>query len=159
MRTFDENARRTLADFLIRIIEEENLSGADVAKQLSCKTVHVSWIKNPSYWKVVSQKVWDKLYDWKELEEAIKKTKPKQMEEKIEYEVEKDIPIPVHIPKGSRYPFSKMEVGDSFKVPYAKNVGSTISGGAGHFRRVHPEYKFVIRTLKEEGIVRCWRVK
>ena len=159
MRTFDENTRRALTDFLIRIIEEQNLSGANVAERLACKTVHVSWIKKPNYWKVVPQKIWDKLYDWKELEEAIKKSKPKQMEEKTEYEVEKDIPIPVHISKGSRYPFSKMEVGDSFKVPYEKNVGSAISGGAGHFRRAHPEYKFVIRTLKEEGIVRCWRVE
>lgn len=170
MRTFDEVSRKILSDFLIKMIEEQDLSGNDAAKKLSCKPVHISWIKNPTYWKVVPQKIWDKLYDWKELEDIRLSMKPKTeetanpepMEEKEEVpiiEVEHGIAIPEHAPHGSRYPFEKMEVGDSFKIPMRKNGSSHLGSAAGHFRRTHPDWKFIIRTLKEENIIRCWRVK
>jgi hypothetical protein len=162
MRPFDEKTRGILAAFLAKKIEEGHLTGNDVAKRLEGKPTHASWIKNPTYWKVVPQKVWDKLADWHDAEEIHQRNAgpPEEVKEIVPIiEIEKGIVIPEHVSKASRYPFLKMEIGDSFKVPYTKSQASHLSGATGHFRRAHPEYKFIIRTLKAEGIVRCWRTK
>lgn len=160
---FDEEHRKMLSDFLMVIMREDNLTNNDVAIQLNGTSTHVSWLKNPSYWKLVPMRIWDALQKWYESETTVDKTKHKPaMEEEVHVqgiEIEHGIAIPEHVSKGSRYPLLQMEVGDSFKVPYTKSQASHLSGAVGHFHRSHPEYKFVIRTLREENIVRCWRTK
>lgn len=57
--------------------------------------------------------------------------------------------------KGSKYPFNKMKVGDSF---FAKNVKqSVISSAVNSFKRYHESQGFIVRSV--EGGVRCWRIK
>lgn len=159
----DEEHRKILSDFLIRRMEEDKLSNNDTALRLEGKSVHISWIKNSNYWKVVPQYIWVKLQKWYESEQELSKTKPKPpMKEEVDLqaiEIEKGIPVPEHAPHGSRYPFNRMEVGDSFKVPCRERGSTHIGSAVGHFRRTHPDWKFIIRTLKEENIIRCWRVK
>lgn len=55
------------------------------------------------------------------------------------FEIEKGIPVPkrsgVTGPRGSKYPFSAMESGDSFFVKVTKNASSTRSSLRASFRR------------------------
>ena len=67
--------------------------------------------------------------------------------------IEKNIPTPTGR-SWRKYPFSEMEVGDSFFVPECKL--SKINGPAQGFRRRNPEVKFTIR--KEGTGYRCWRI-
>lgn len=79
--------------------------------------------------------------------------------------IEKNVPLPSYC----TYPFKDMEVGDSFVVPLS---GTTIKAGkidaathrvsvsAGYWVKKHsPGAKFTIRSLVDEGVARCWRVK
>lgn len=168
VRRFDEPTRYKLRDFLIEIMKRDSLSDADVAFKLFAKTVQISWLKTPSYWKIIPEKVWTKLQEWQEEEERIKQlTKINIIMEKKQLpkvEIEHDIPIPEHAPHHSKFPFAKMEIGDSFSVPLEMEgqIGyksSSIGSAAGHFRRRFPKQRFLIRTLKAEGIIRCWRVE
>jgi len=56
-----------------------------------------------------------------------------------------------------------MEVGDSFKVPIgeepAKRIVGRIHTAVSRFTKDLPSRKFIVRTLKAEGIIRCWRVE
>lgn len=76
--------------------------------------------------------------------------------------IEKGVPMPSG--GRTRYPFSAMEVGDSFAV---KDGGTTLKNGetvvrnrvssaAGVYSRRHPGMKFAIRKI--DGMVRCWRI-
>lgn len=170
MRPFDENSRKAMMEFLIQIMEKNNLPNNDVAEKLSCRPHQISWIKNPTYWKVVPMKVWDKLQDWKTFEDNSSHATPEKSvitKEVKEIKIEKGIPIPTTIPKGSKFPFDKMEVWDSFAIPIVEitdkgkliHNSSSVSTAAGHFCRTHKGYKFVVRTLREQEIIRCWRVE
>lgn len=175
--------KQLLSDTMIYAIEKLDLSGKQVADILHLEnTTAVSWIKNKNYWKMVSTPIWQKLEDWflsrDDLKEFYQKEKPlpppeEHKEEKhprIEkviltekYPIEKGIPIPPKEIAGP-YPFSDMEVGDSFKVPIVLNtpahrVYSRCSTAIKRFRKDHPEWKFALRTLKVEGYVRCWRTE
>ena len=66
-----------------------------------------------------------------------------------DYKIEKNVQPPHH--KGNyKYPFGKMEVGDSFvgdaKARHAANA----------FNKNNPGVKFFTRTL-EDGTIRIWR--
>lgn len=70
------------------------------------------------------------------------------------YEIEKGIPAPS--PQGERckYPFRKMEVGDSFFVPCEH--GNAIELAVRASARPRDEKKFTVSRV--EGGVRVWRV-
>lgn len=174
MRPFDENARKTLVAFLTKVMDENKLSNSDVAMKLSCSANQISWLKNPTYWKVVPQKVWDGLYNWMDdvnLKDkdtslpTIRKLVEERHAQKIV--IEKGIPIPEVILKGSKFPFDDMEIMDSFAIPIEEMTeqgkivhnSSSISTAAGHFCRTHKGRKFVVRLLRKEGIIRCWRTE
>jgi hypothetical protein len=83
--------------------------------------------------------------------------------------IDKNIPIPAAAGRTGRpslYPFESMEVGDSFAVPLAgetwgfskndKNL-TRLSNSSGIFGKKHNR-KFITRTFKDEGVVRCWRI-
>lgn len=72
-----------------------------------------------------------------------------------EYEIEENVPLPAeHAPRGrkEKYPWSTLEVGQSFFVPdvSAKRMQSTASKAGGRTGRT-----FVARNA--EGGVRVWR--
>jgi hypothetical protein len=77
------------------------------------------------------------------------------------YPIEKGIPLPVSAGGGriSDYPFSTMEVGDSFFVPFGdrkvKNLQNSLRTNAAQYQ---PK-KFSIHTLEDAKGVRCWRIK
>lgn len=72
-----------------------------------------------------------------------------------EFKIEKDVPVV----RASKYPFPKMDVGDSFLVPntttYARD-GKTAIAAASRFGLKHG-WKFVCRTV--DGGVRIWRAE
>lgn len=72
------------------------------------------------------------------------------------FKIEKDKPIPRGT--SARYPFSQMEVGDSFFAPKAV---STVSQSARKFAIKNPGYHFSCRRETYEGQdgTRCWRVE
>lgn len=80
-------------------------------------------------------------------------------------EIEKGIPIP---PKCSgkigqfSYPFDDMEIGDSFAVPFgaeSSRIQNKVSSAISMWKkRTASGAKFSTRVLREEGIIRCWRV-
>lgn len=80
--------------------------------------------------------------------------------------IEKNIPLPgKRAGAGNAYPFDDMEVGDSFSVPFSgeswgkwgdKSV-SRVSAACAAYSKKHNR-KFVTRTFKHEGIIRCWRI-
>lgn len=70
------------------------------------------------------------------------------------YEIQKGIAVP-EIESGPKYPFSKMEIGDSFFV-HSRNV-TKVKGGAYSYTKKNPAIKFSI--LPYEKGYRCWRVQ
>ena len=70
------------------------------------------------------------------------------------YSIEKNIPVP----EGrSKYPFPKMEVGDSFFVPSKDIVGARISVALNYYKRKNPKKTFISR--KSADGMRIWRTK
>lgn len=69
--------------------------------------------------------------------------------------IEKNIPAPNNGVRGSpKYPFRKMEVGDSFLFPAGARLASS-SRAAGDAGRMMGG-KFACRTTPEG--IRCWRI-
>jgi hypothetical protein len=81
-------------------------------------------------------------------------------------------PIDKHLPapppangRPRKYPFPDMAVGDSFAVPLAgetyegENMAAVrLRSSAIRYARTHGG-KFTVRTDREVGEVRCWRVE
>lgn len=77
------------------------------------------------------------------------------------YEIEKDKPMPKKRMGGTKYPFTEMEVGDSFDAPVKEGksielLRASILNSAR--RRTIQGWKFTTRCLPEEGVVRCKRI-
>lgn len=77
-----------------------------------------------------------------------------------EYAIDKSVPIPK---KRSKYPFSEMEIGDSFSVSIngdskdeAARKRSSINTAAYLYGKA-TQIKFKVRTSEVE--IRCWRIK
>lgn len=72
--------------------------------------------------------------------------------------LEKGIPKPEKDP-GGRWPFSKMDIGDSFAVPteYAVPVRNALSSYTSYWRKQGKNYKFSTRNV--DGGLRVWRDK
>ena len=71
-------------------------------------------------------------------------------------EIKKDIPAPDKREYNS-YPFAKMDVGDCFDAPIEDTV--KIRPAATYWSKRHATgVKFTIRVIRDEGVVRCWRL-
>ena len=73
------------------------------------------------------------------------------------YTIEHNVPVPASNMNGhgrEKYPFSQMDVGDSFGIP--KDAVARVRQAA--YKRNTDGKKFVVQTLNENG-GRCWRVK
>lgn len=91
-----------------------------------------------------------------------------------EVSVQKSVPIPTYASRTpTDLPFGDLQVGDSFSVPLSKEVlrigingtkrnaaSRAVREKCRQFRQRHGNgaLKFTIREVKEEGVVRCWRV-
>jgi hypothetical protein len=64
--------------------------------------------------------------------------------------VEKNIPLPL------KFPFDKMEVGDSFAIP-SEVKRATVAVYARRYGDKHG-MKFITRQMPD-GSIRCWRTK
>jgi hypothetical protein len=53
------------------------------------------------------------------------------------------------------YPYELLEIGKSFSVDVSKR--DSVCAGSLQFSRLHPEYKFLVRTMRDRT-VRVWRV-
>lgn len=73
------------------------------------------------------------------------------------FEIEKGITIPERRTGGrkAKYPFDKLEPGDSFFVPGKKSMGSTVQSAMKRYN-----IKLVAVTREEKGVVgvRVWRL-
>lgn len=81
--------------------------------------------------------------------------------------IEKSVPLPPPTTGPPRkYPFSDMEVGDCLSLPLSgvkhveggDEVTAKLRQAALNYGRRHGK-KFVVRTVRPEGIARCWRVE
>lgn len=77
--------------------------------------------------------------------------------------IEKNIPIS---PDGRgvrcfRYPFSKMEVGDSFQVEFVKKKSAPSASSSAFLYGKRTKTKWTSRVTKVDGkhFVRVWRIK
>lgn len=72
------------------------------------------------------------------------------------FKIDKHMPIPEQIGSGARakYPFAKMEVGDSFFVP---SMRSNALSNAAQWHTKKTGKKFTCANV--EGGVRCWRIE
>lgn len=70
------------------------------------------------------------------------------------FEIEKGVPIP-EITHASKYPFEKMEVGDSFFVEGDEAKNRLYSSASVYSKRHGGKTKFVVRGV--DGGARCWR--
>lgn len=82
--------------------------------------------------------------------------------------MEKGVPVPPPS-KGGRavkYPFADLQVGDSFSVPLSGEMhpgggdmtAHRVSQAAIRRSKCHGG-KFRVRTVREEGVARCWRIE
>ena len=81
------------------------------------------------------------------------------------YKIQKNVPIPHHRGGKSKYPFLKMDIGDSFVVEDntrdAAKIASGIRNSYHNVYRYNLEFKsakFTIRVIDKHS-VRCWRIK
>lgn len=72
-----------------------------------------------------------------------------------EFKIEKGIPVPARRPGNSKYPFSSMEVGDSWLMTNTASRAGARSTAA-NIAKAKGGWKFVSR--KEKDGVRFWRV-
>lgn len=80
-------------------------------------------------------------------------------------EINKDLPTPPPATGRPRiYPFPTMEVGDSFAVPLTGIIRKSEDVATDRLRCAAVFYarkhgcKFTVRSDRENGVVRCWRV-
>lgn len=71
------------------------------------------------------------------------------------YEIEKNVPIEMKTPILEKYPFSKMEVGDSFAVEGQERF--VVRAAAYAFAQRHG-FKFKTRAVSDNK-TRVWRIK
>lgn len=81
------------------------------------------------------------------------------------FTIEKGIPIPNSYRKGApnKYPFSQMEVGDSFFVPYKDHddyvrLTKTIHSAFVYYKKTL-EHKHAMRKIVQENGIRVWRTE
>lgn len=80
------------------------------------------------------------------------KKAPRVLKERIEFKIEKNIPIPDKLFQ-SKYPYAKMEIGDSFLIKTSKTIEQTNSSTSYAAKRLN--MKFTSRTV--DGGIRIWR--
>lgn len=75
------------------------------------------------------------------------------------YSIEKNVPMPLNNKAGrpSKYPLSKMKVGDSFLIPFSKNHDCTRSISVPYLSASRLKIKITSRV--EQKGVRVWRIK
>ena len=81
-------------------------------------------------------------------------------------EIDKSTPMPfMAVGRPRKYPFAKLQVGDSFAVPLVGVMlrnGDTavvrLSAAAFAYSRRYGG-KFTVRTDRENNVARCWRVR
>ena len=71
-----------------------------------------------------------------------------------EYTINKGIPIPLIAVNSVKYPFAKMEVGDSFDI--CEKEYSKLKAPASRYGKRHNKF-FTVRKTLTGGT--CWRVK
>ncbi len=72
-------------------------------------------------------------------------------------EFDLNVPIPDRVVRGMKYNFGEMPINASFAYP--KNKEHTLRSSASWWKRRHPGWNYVIRTVTENGelVVRIWR--
>jgi hypothetical protein len=82
-----------------------------------------------------------------------------------QFVIEKNVPLPKsNRGRGNtRYPFGRMDIGDSFFIAAPENATATqqrISSAATHFAARHA-CRFTTREVMEDGVigVRIWRIE
>lgn len=73
----------------------------------------------------------------------------------MEYQIESGVPVPEARNGRSRYPFAKMEAGDTFVVPGDENKG--VRSAAHSYGKRHGR-TFTCRR-QGDGTVRVWRIE
>lgn len=194
MDKIDDKQKDGYANTFMLAFEKEGLTRTEVAEILSCEPVHISWIKNEKYQNLVPVSTWNKIKNWVESRKSLKEygnhkksaegslaypstpipavssfedfSSPKPTPKFIitTYEIEHGIPIPEKEKAPSIFPFDKMQVGDSFKVPIIlnktpKSKYNTVHTAIGRYRKTHPEQRFAIRYIRKEECIRCWRIE
>jgi hypothetical protein len=175
----DDTKKTDLSIFLKDAQKLLNMSNQDVSDILHCSPGQVSQIKNPLYWKMVPKSTWEFLDEWKKQrtdvisvmtpsppikEEDVKPIKPVAGVELKPYPVEHGIPMPARTSPFDYYQLDRLEVGDSISLPVVldatpKQVYSRIDSAVSKFRKTHPERKFACRSIRDENVVRCWRIE
>ena len=76
------------------------------------------------------------------------------------YKIKKNVPIPEKRLHNS-FPWRLMEIGDSFDVPIAdlKHGSNTVYSSYNAWRKRHKPIKITIRAIKEENLIRVWRIE
>jgi hypothetical protein len=83
--------------------------------------------------------------------------------------IEKNVPIPPKRratgPRGTKYRFGDMDIGDSFALPLGGEVRNgnylstlRLTNAAASYKARTPGFTFCIRTLPDEEEVRIWRM-
>lgn len=71
------------------------------------------------------------------------------------YKIEKNVPV---VKTRSKWPFGKMEVGDSFIIPKGDYINmNNIYSAASHYGKRHGGMKFTTKACDEGR--RVWRIK
>ncbi len=178
----DDTKKTDLSVFLKDAQKLLNMSNQDVSDILHCTPTQVSQIKNPLYWKMVPKSTWEFLLEWKEQRKDVTSIMvpdtPVMEPDKAlialkrsvapvpqtPYPVEHGIPIPARAQPFDVYQLHRLEVGDSIALPIvpgwtSKQIYSRVDSAVSKFRKTHPDTKFTCRHIKEESVVRCWRIE
>lgn len=70
--------------------------------------------------------------------------------------IETGMAIPETRGAGAIYPFGEMEIGESFSLPLTDRI--TNLRAAAKMFGVRNGKKFTVRTIRDEGVARCWRI-
>ncbi len=79
--------------------------------------------------------------------------------QKAMFEIDKNVPLPARGTStgGKKYPFERMEVGDSFFVPWTQGSKNSVNSSA-YWAKKRYGFGFTTRTDNDYGGIRVWRV-
>lgn len=61
-------------------------------------------------------------------------------------------------PEKVKYPFSELEVGQSFSAPFSKEERGRLNAACNYHNKKEPTKRFVVRSHRENGLLEVARV-
>jgi hypothetical protein len=79
----------------------------------------------------------------------------------VSIRIDKGVPMPQHMGRRRKYPWTEMEVGDSFHAGETRKEAERVRSSASYFVKRNPalKMKFAVCRTDDGTEFRCWRIE